>query len=473
MANQNPHDLEQRLRKHGQEHLLQFADRISPGEFASLAAQIAALDFDLIFGTAASETGSLGDNRPSRAERATAPKQVIHQPQSDADLELRVAAAATGSRLFADGHVAVMTVAGGQGTRLGFDQSKGMFPIGPCSDRTLFQIFAEQILARRRRYGGAIPWYIMTSTATHSETNDFFARHDYFGLDQETVFFFQQGSLPAVSVETGCILMDSPSTLSLAPDGHGGMVAALQHSGCLQEMVQQGIEHVFYHQVDNPTVIMCDPILLGLHASHDSQLTTIVVRKTDPSEPMGTLVNMASQTEIIEYSELTAEQAAACDSDGTWIFWAGNTAIHVFRRDFLEYLMEDGNRLPLHPARKTMSHIDDMGNRVKPAKPNAIKFERFIFDALPLAERTLIVEGRREREFNPVKNADGQDSPATARAALSNIGREWLEGAGQMVPDGATVEISPLIALDAEELAALLTQGDVRVADLICEASEI
>jgi len=470
MTAADPQKIEAHLQRHGQQHLLRFRNELTATELSGLLEQIALVDFDLIATSPDQSRAaeSADDSKSTRADRAAAPQQVIRQPRSETDTRLRTEAAAAGEELLAEGRVAVITVAGGQGTRLGLDQPKGMFPIGPCSDRTLFQIFAEQILARRRRHGAALPWYLMTSEVTHADTQAFFALHNYFDLSRDTVFFFRQGNLPAVDADSGAVLMSSRSALCSSPDGHGGMVAALKNSGCLQQMAGHGIEHLFYHQVDNPTVILCDPVMLGLHAQRRSQITTNVVHKTDASERMGVLVDLDSRTEIIEYSELTPEQTAACDADGQWIFWAGNTAIHVFRRDFLEYLTEEGIRLPLHQARKKVVHIDTAGRPIEPMEPNAIKFERFIFDALPMAERTLIVEGDRQQEFNPVKNADGQDSPETARAALSAIGRQWLQEAGYVVPGETAVEISPLIALDAKELTTRLTQGDVTVNDLVC-----
>ena len=386
-------ELEQRLQKHGQQHLLNFVDELTSEDRDELFRQIADVDFSLL----TTIDGSGENNDVSRIEQAAAPRDVVYQPQTPNDQSVRDAAAETGRTLLSEGRVAVITVAGGQGSRLGFDHPKGMFPIGPRSERTLFQIFAEQIAARRHRHGGPIPWYLMTSATTHDETVEFFRQQKWFGLDPDSVRFFCQASLPAIDAQTHRILMDSPSQLSLSPDGHGGMVTALQKSGALLQMAADGIQHVFYHQVDNPTVILCDPVLVGMHAERESWLTTNVVRKSAPTERMGVLVDIAGRTEIIEYSELTPDQAAATDENGQWVFWAGNTAIHVFRRDFLEYLTEDGVRLPLHQAQKKVSCIDESGRRIDSQEPNAIKFERFIFDALPLADRTLIVEGDRSR----------------------------------------------------------------------------
>ena len=469
--NSIPTDLRKQLDDASQAHLLKFWDAISDVEKQSLISQISSTDLKVLSKIWQS---SMNDDSPldaaNRIESAKKPGKVIQQPKSAADFESWQQAAATGELELQKGRVAVITVAGGQGSRLGFEHPKGMFPIGPKTERTLFQIFAEQILARRRRHNAAIPWLIMTSDATHAETLAFLEQHKYFHLGKDTVQLFQQGSLPALDAATGQILMTSPSELALSPDGHGGLVAALANAGLLEMLASHDIRHLFYHQVDNPTAIICDPAFIGFHLNQRSQLTTNVVRKVSPTERMGVLADINGRTEIVEYSELTPEQAARCDASGDWIFWAGNTAIHIFDREFVEQLADDGGKLPLHVARKNVAHINDEGATVKPsdpAKPNAIKLERFIFDALPIAERTLIVEGNRAREFNPVKNRDGADSPETSRAALSRIGCEWLTAAGQTVAEDVTVEISPLIALDADELAARLASELIRVSDLL------
>lgn len=442
------------LTQRNQQHVLQWWDELSADQQLELTAQLQSVDFDTIetVWKAAQQHDSKPDaSTENRADIARAPATVVRQPTSDADQAQRQAAMEIGEQLLSAGKVAVITVAGGQGSRLGFEHPKGMFPIGPVSDRTLFQIFAEQIQARKNRHGGAIPWLIMTSSATHAETVAFFEQHEYFGLQSETVSFFQQGSMPAVDAASGRLLMGDKGSLCLSPDGHGGLVTALKSSGLLGEMATAGVEHFFYHQVDNPTVIMCDPVLIGLHHQQESQLTTNVVEKSSPMERMGVLVDIDGNLEIIEYSELTEEQASKSDDTGQWIFWAGNTAIHVFTLEFFQQLTTDGCGLELHVANKKVPYLSSNGERIEPAEPNANKFERFIFDALPLAKNALIVEGNRDREFNPVKNAEGSDSPATSKAALNRIAREWMRAAGQTVSDDSDVEISPLEALDAEE----------------------
>ncbi|MEY3456891.1 MAG: hypothetical protein RL215_48, partial [Planctomycetota bacterium] len=248
--------LETELQLLGQSRLLRELQS-STGELRQqLITQLLSIDFSLL--REIRQTG-LSNTAADRAQRAAAPTTVVRQPQSPEHHQLWQNARSHGEELLRNGAAAVVTVAGGQGTRLGFDLPKGMFPIGPLSSRTLFQIFAEQILARRRRYAAPLPWLIMTSDATHAQTASFFEANAFFGLGADSVFFFRQGSLPALDAATGEILLSAPGELALSPDGHGGLVGALEKSGLLNWLQQHGIRHLYYHQVDNPTAIVADP----------------------------------------------------------------------------------------------------------------------------------------------------------------------------------------------------------------------
>lgn len=465
-----PETIRQTLTTFHQQPLLQVLQSLPVPDQHRLLQQIQTVDFQMLRDTwqaALADTPS--EHAVHRPAQARAPHNVVRQPVSASDSDAWAQAILSGEQALRNGQVAVITVAGGQGTRLGFEHPKGMFPIGPVTNRTLFQVFAEQILARRRRHHAAIPWLIMTSDATHQETVSFFESQSYFGLEPASVVFFQQGSLPALDAATGQLLLASPTELALSPDGHGGLIMALQNAGLLTRLHDEGVRHLFYHQVDNPTAIVADPALIGFHSLHQSQLTTSVVCKDSPTERMGVLVDIEGHTEIIEYSELTPEEAARHDDSGQWIFWAGNTAIHVFDLAFLQGLTDKGRQLPLHVARKNVPWVNTDGVLVQPNdpnRPNAIKLERFIFDALPMATRTLIIEGDRAREFNPVKNKSGKDSAETSQAALNRIGHLWLQQAGCAVPANSVVEISPLQALDAPELQQRLASGQLQLSDI-------
>lgn len=458
-----PDALLKSLESHGQHHLLAWWDELSPDQQRSLTRQIEGLDLPLVGRLARekSQPAAAGDDSKARAERAQPPAELIRQPRTPADQAAWDEARAAGEKLLAAGRVGAVIVAGGQGSRLGFDKPKGMFPIGPVSDRTLFQVFCEQLVALGRKYGKPIPYFVMTSDATHDDTVAFFESKNFFGLPRGDVYFFQQGSLPAVHESSGKILLSDKCEISTSPDGHGGILKALQRSGLLHVMGQRGIDVLYYHQVDNPTAAMCDAAFLGFHQLRGSQMTTKVVAKESAAEKMGVVVSVDGRTQIIEYSDLPPERSAALADDGSLLLWAGNTAVHAFDRKFLAEIASRENALPFHLAHKPVPHVDEQGNKVEPRpdQKNAYKFEQFIFDVLPLTAVALVVEGDRGREFNPVKNQSGKDSPETSRAALNRNAAEWLTAAGAKVTPGVQIEVSPLFALDAADLAKRIRPG--------------
>lgn len=466
-----PPSLHQRVASAGQQHLFQFWDDLDEAQQRALLRDVEGIDFDRLqrLLTARAELYAGGNAAKDRAERAESPAQLIRQPQNEDDRERWKGAAAIGRELLTQGKVGALLVAGGQGTRLGFDKPKGMFPVGPLSGKTLYQWFAEQLRSRGREAGRSIPYFMMTSEATHNDTLDFFKQHDFFGLVKEDVFMFQQGVLPAIAADGDLILLDQKHRVSLSPDGHGGLLHALSMHGLLEEMTRRGIEYLYYHQVDNPTAIVCDPAFIGWHVQQQSEMSTKVVPKVTPEERMGVVCSVDGRTEIIEYSDLTPEQSRKKNASGDSIFWAGNTAMHVFSVSFLTRLADEDVDLPYHIAKKAVPHVDASGDRVTPASPNATKFEQFVFDALPLAANALVVEADRGAEFNPVKNKDGADSPATSRAALIRNHRRWAERAGAAVMPGVTVEISPLLACDEDAAVKAIATGTVIDSDQVVE----
>jgi UDP-N-acetylglucosamine/UDP-N-acetylgalactosamine diphosphorylase len=313
----------------------------------------------------------------------------------------------------------------------------------------------DRLQGLKRRFGCELPLWVMTSPATDVATREFFREQDDFGLGSDELVFFCQGTMPAVSDTDGRILMSAADSLALSPDGHGGMLAALLKSGLLETATERGIDHLYYAQVDNPLITLGDPDLIGYHSCLNSQLTTQVVRKRFATEKVGNVVAIDGRTQIIEYSDLPESAAQQTLADGSLKLWAGNIAVHVFDTDFLKQVASSAESLPFHRAHKAVSFFDASGSVVEAKQPNANKFERFIFDLLPLAERTLVVEGDAAEVFAPVKNADGAavDTPTTARQALLALHRRWLCEAGVEVSQEVAVEIHPGWAWDAQEVA--------------------
>jgi len=274
--------------------------------------------------------------------------------------------------------------------------------------------------------------------------------------------------MPAVDAQSGRLLMAARHALALSPDGTGGIVAAMQRAGVLRDLQRRGLRHVFYMQVDNPLVNVCDLELLGYHRLSGAELSTQVVAKASPLEPLGNVVSIDGKVRILEYSDLARVAAAQpCiaerrQPDGTSVFWAGNMGIHVIEVDFLLRMAAQEELLPFHVARKKVPHVDlETGQVVAPAQENALKFERFVFDMLPAARQAIVVEADKATQFAPLKNRSGaaQDTPEQVQAQMLALHRSWLHSAGATVSPQARVEISPTFALDLEQLRQRLPRG--------------
>jgi UDP-N-acetylglucosamine/UDP-N-acetylgalactosamine diphosphorylase len=312
-------------------------------------------------------------------------------------------------------------------------------------------VFAEQLRDYGRDAGRAIPWYIMTSDVNDAATRAFFADYDFFGYGADNVLFFQQGMMPAFAMD-GRRLLAERDSLALAPDGHGGSLRALHRSGALADMQRRGVEHLSYFQVDNPLVHTIDPLFLGLHDLSGSEMSSKTIPKSGPLERVGNFCVADGVLQVIEYSDLPDELARQTNSDGSLRFNAGSIAIHALRVSFIQRLNAGGRlRLPWHRAEKKVACVDRQGNAVKADRPNAVKLEQFVFDAIPLARNAIVYQTDRGEEFSPVKNAEGTDSPATCRRDQIRRAARWLSAAGVTVPmhgdePDCVLEISPRYA---------------------------
>jgi UDP-N-acetylglucosamine/UDP-N-acetylgalactosamine diphosphorylase len=458
----------ERLNRHGQGHLLHWWEELDDQSRSRLAAEIETIDLERLDRLIAELV--LGNPVTATAPEEVRPIDVVRLPQTDGERVIWRRSAGIGADALAAGEVGVILVAGGSGTRLGFEGPKGTFPIGPVSSASLFQIHAEKIVALGKRYGRNLPLYIMTSSENHETTVAFFEEHGHFGL--ERVRFFTQGQMPALDRSSGKVLLAAKDRVALSPDGHGGTITALAALGpdggpsCLDEMHEQGVRTLFYFQVDNPLVRIAEPSFIGLHREAGAELSFKVVERLSPDEKLGVVVTVEGRPQVIEYSDLPPELAGRRVPEGALELWAGSIAVHILERSFIERL-SGAHQLPFHRAIKKVPYVDALGQLVKPEEPNAVKLEQFIFDALPLAKQCTIVETDRAGEFEPLKNAVGPDSPATVHQRMSDQFGNWLEQAGATVPrrpDGSVpfgIEISPLFALDANELKSKIEPGMV------------
>lgn len=452
------------LRAAGQDRLADALAALPPQERERLEADVGDLDLDLVARLVREHAGSGATAAALGQIAPPAPDDLIALPRDDADRERDARARQAGEALLREGAVAAVLLAGGQGTRLGFDGPKGLFPYAPITGDVLFQNHAAKIAALRARYGAPLPWYVLTSPQNDAVTRDAFAAAGGWGVPLDSVRFVVQGTLPAIDRATGDILLDAPDRIARSPDGHGGLLSALRASGALEEMAAAGVRTIFTFQVDNPLLSVCRAEWLGHHVLAGADMSSVVVRKLGPGEKMGVIARVDGRTAVVEYSDLPDELAEQRDAQGELVYWAGSIAVHAIELELVRRLTDGGLRLPFHRAVKKVPHIDDAGRRVQPDEPNAIKFETFLFDALPFADRTVTIEAAREDEFSPIKNAEGADSPETARRDLNRRNARWLEAAGVRVPRDADgeppdIEVDPRRAMDARQLAESLPPG--------------
>ena len=435
-------EAEKMLKSCGQEHVLAYWKKLNKTEQKALLEQVAAIEPKNVARCAAAlkSGGDVPDSSKGKAPKVAELKGAALK-----------SAIAVGEKELRAGRVAALLVAGGQGSRLGYDGPKGCYSIGPITGAPLFYFHARKILARTIRYGAPIPFYVMTSEANNEATQRCFEENDFFGLNPKDVFFFTQGMWPGMTPE-GKIILDAPGHVFMSPDGHGGLLAALKRSGALDDMKKRGIKSVFYFQVDNPLVEIADPAFIGYHVQQKAEYSLKLCAKRDPYEKVGMPMQFGSTYRMVEYTEMTKEQCERRAKNGKLYFLYGSPAIHVFDRAFLA---KEANRaMPLHLAHKKIPMVVN-GKVVKPAEPNGYKFEKLIFDILPNAKRVACLAFDQKEEFSPVKNAEGGDSPATCRADMQAKWAKWFEKIGVKLPANVPVEIDPVYALDADDLAKI------------------
>ncbi len=399
------------LKENNQDKLLNMMDKMSEDKREKLAQQIIDLDF-VKLNNLYEETKEKPEILEKKLEHI---KYVDEYKLSEDKSNLY---AGLGEEIIKNNQYAVVTMAGGQGTRLGHKGPKGTFKIDVKPEpKYLFQILAENLERANKKYGVILPWYIMTSTENNKETVEFFKNNNYFGYDESKVKFFTQGNLPLL-FKDGQLVLDKDYSIKLAADGNGCIYKAMAETGIISEMREKGIKWIFIGSVDNVLLNMVDPILIGLTINQNNEIASKSIAKKDPSERVGVFCKANGVPSVIEYSELPKEMAELRDEDGELLYGEAHIMCNLFSIDALEKISKQN--LPYHVANKKTNYMNENGEFIEVTEPNAYKFEAFIFDAFNYFDNISILRGKRECDFAPVKNKIGNDSPETARELYNN-----------------------------------------------------
>ena len=442
-----------RLSENGQEHVLRFWDSLDEPARAALLDQISTINFPLM--NRLIQTWVLRDPPPETFSHIT-PVPLI--PKVDANDSAARAALEAGEAALHAGRVGLFLVAGGQGTRLGFDGPKGAYPIGPVSRRSFFAFHAEKIHNLQRRYACVLPWYIMVSETNEAATYAFFRQHEFFGLKPADVIFLKQRMVPCVD-DQGRFILDAPGRLAMNPNGHGGCIPAMIETGVTADARNRGIDTLSFFQVDNWAAKVADPYFIGYHLLRNAEMSSKNVRKNDVREGVGVHCLCDGVYHVIEYSELDIyPQLLETDPQGRIVYYAGNPAIHILAVPFVEEVYRHYDKFPWHRAHKRIPYIDEQGTRARPDRPNGYKFETFIFDALRfISHDPVALEIDRPGEYTPTKQFEGANSVVAAWSTMNEYWGDWLQAAGAGIPhdpDGHAaikIEISPQFALTKQE----------------------
>lgn len=394
------------LKSYNQNHIINLLKKLDEVKKQELIEQINRIDFEQIM--------ELYDNTKKKIEiKENKIESIDYLDKAKLSNEQKEKFDKLGEEVIRSGKYAVVTMAGGQGTRLGHNGPKGTFKLDVYGKgKYLFEILKDNLEEANKKYGTVIPWYIMTSKENNQATVDFLEKHNYFGYPKEAVTIFTQSELPLVDTK-GKLLISKDMKIKEASDGNGGTYASLRASGCLADMKNKGIKWIFIGGVDNVLLKMADVTLLGMAIDKGAQIASKSVVKANPHEKVGVFCKMNGHPKVIEYTELPEKMAEELDENGELKFGETNIICHLYTIDAIEKASKE--TLMYHSAFKKNSYIDEDGKEVVPSEPNSYKFESFIFDAFEFFDDIAILRGKREDDFAPVKNREGVDSPKTAK----------------------------------------------------------
>lgn len=398
------------LKKYNQEQILNFYNELNDNQKEELLKQISNINFDLMQSLYENlYVKTLEENYVDPIENA-----IIKDKMSEEDKNKYTQ---IGEDSIKNGELAVCSMAGGQGTRLGHEGPKGTFIVDIEPAKSIFEILADKLKKAYEKYSVYINWYIMTSEANNDDTVKFFEDNNYFGYDKSYVKFFKQGELPLLDFD-GKLILQEKDKIFMAADGNGGIFEALYRNNILEDMRQKNIKYLCIGNVDNILINQVDSLLVGIMKEKDYHLASKSVPKRSPTERVGVFCKINGKPAVIEYSDIDPELARKTKEDGTLVFLESHFGCNVFSRELLEKIGD--KKLPYHVARKKNKYIGINEEMLASLEANTYKFEAFIFDGFMMADDILIFQVKREEEFAPIKNKEGEDSPKTAKELYMN-----------------------------------------------------
>ena len=330
-----------------------------------------------------------------------------------------------GEDIIKNGKYALVTMSGGQGTRLGYDKAKGTFKVNiDPKPKYLFEILADKLKAVNEKYNVVVPWYIMTSEENNAEIQDFFKEHNYFEYPEKDIMFFKQANLPLID-ENGKMIISSKKIVKEAADGNGGIFSSMYRNNIIKDMQKRGTKWIFISSIDNILLKIADTTLIGLAEERNVKIATKSIMKNSPEEKVGAICRSNGKIKVIEYSEMSDEMKNKRNDDGELTFGESHVMCNLFSLKALKLLAK--KKLPYHIAHKKSDYMNNEGVIIKSEKPNVYKFETFIFDSWTYFKDIAILRGKREEDFAPIKNKEGIDSPQTAIDLYNNYVKIYVK----------------------------------------------
>lgn len=391
------------VEKYEQQHLLNYYENLNDEKKEELLNQIFEVDFDLV-----NNLYKNINNTRELKDKITPITYMDKEKMNQGDLEKYKN---KGIETIKNNKYAVVTMAGGQGTRLGHNGPKGTFMLEVSPVKSLFEIFCEKLKKIQEKYGVIVPWYLMTSKENNNATVEFFEKNNYFNYPKDAVKFFVQGEIPMIDTN-GKVILTEEGLVKNAANGHGGIFEAMFKNGIVADIKKRGVEWIFIGPVDNPLVQMTDELMIGIGVEKNVMAVGKSIVKAGPEEKVGVFCKKNGKPSVVEYTEITKEMSEQRDNNGELVYGESHINCNLFNIKAIEKIGDE--KLPYHTAFKKATYMNENGEIIKPTEPNCYKFETFIFDSFEKLDNMEILRGKREEEFAPVKNKQGVDSPETA-----------------------------------------------------------